>query len=432
MNCNVDKKEAKVVIVGGGFGGLYTAKALKQSSVQVTLIDKRNFHLFQPLLYQVATGGLSPSDIASPLRLILRQHKNVQVLLNSVVDLKPKDKQIILDDDKSISYDILILATGSTHHYFGNDQWENHAPGLSTVEDALEIRNRVFGAFEAAEKENDPIKRQAWLTFVIVGGGPTGVELAGAVAEIVNSSMKGNFNNFTPKDAKIILIEGLERVLPPYPTELSSKAEQELCNLGVTIHTQSMVTSISENNIVLRKGEKYEQITSHTILWAAGVKASSIGKKLAEKTGAQIDRAGRVIVEPDLSIIGFPDIFVIGDLSSFSHQNNKPLPGIAPVAMQQAKYVAKLIQKQLKGESLPSFVYKDYGSMAVIGKNKAVADFKFIKLSGFLAWFIWIWVHIYYLIEFDNKLVVLIQWIWNYFTQGRGSSVIIENNNKDK
>ena len=432
MNCNVDKKEAKVVIVGGGFGGLYTAKALKQSSVQVTLIDKRNFHLFQPLLYQVATGGLSPSDIASPLRLILRQHKNVQVLLNSVVDLKPKDKQIILDDDKSISYDILILATGSTHHYFGNDQWENHAPGLSTVEDALEIRNRVFGAFEAAEKENEPIKRQAWLTFVIVGGGPTGVELAGAVAEIVNSSMKGNFNNFTPKDAKIILIEGLERVLPPYPTELSSKAEQELCNLGVTIHTQSMVTSISENNIVLRKGEKYEQITSHTILWAAGVKASSIGKKLAEKTGAQIDRAGRVIVEPDLSIIGFPDIFVIGDLSSFSHQNNKPLPGIAPVAMQQAKYVAKLIQKQLKGESLPSFVYKDYGSMAVIGKNKAVADFKFIKLSGFLAWFIWIWVHIYYLIEFDNKLVVLIQWIWNYFTQGRGSSVIIENNKKDK
>ena len=432
MNCNVDKKEAKVVIVGGGFGGLYTAKALKQSSVQVTLIDKRNFHLFQPLLYQVATGGLSPSDIASPLRLILRQHKNVQVLLNSVVDLKPKDKQIILDDDKSISYDILILATGSTHHYFGNDQWENHAPGLSTVEDALEIRNRVFGAFEAAEKENDPIKRQAWLTFVIVGGGPTGVELAGAVAEIANSSMKGNFNNFTPKDAKIILIEGLERVLPPYPTELSSKAEQELCNLGVTIHTQSMVTSISENNIVLRKGEKYEQITSHTILWAAGVKASSVGKKLAEKTGAQIDRAGRVIVEPDLSIIGFPDIFVIGDLSSFSHQNNKPLPGIAPVAMQQAKYVAKLIQKQLKGESLPSFVYKDYGSMAIIGKNKAVADFKFIKLSGFLAWFIWIWVHIYYLIEFDNKLVVLIQWIWNYFTQGRGSSVIIENNKKDK
>ena len=432
MNCNVDKKEAKVVIVGGGFGGLYTAKALKQSSVQVTLIDKRNFHLFQPLLYQVATGDLSPSDRASPLRLILRQHKNVQVLLNSVVDLKPKDKQIILDDDKSISYDILILATGSTHHYFGNDQWENHAPGLSTVEDALEIRNRVFGAFEAAEKENDPIKRQAWLTFVIVGGGPTGVELAGAVAEIVNSSMKGNFNNFTPKDAKIILIEGLERVLPPYPTELSSKAEQELCNLGVTIHTQSMVTSISENNIVLRKGEKYEQITSHTILWAAGVKASSVGKKLAEKTGAQIDRAGRVIVEPDLSIIGFPDIFVIGDLSSFSHQNNKPLPGIAPVAMQQAKYVAKLIQKQLKGESLPSFVYKDYGSMAIIGKNKAVVDFKFIKLSGFLAWFIWIWVHIYYLIEFDNKLVVLIQWIWNYFTQGRGSSVIIENNKKDK
>ena len=432
MNCNVDKKEAKVVIVGGGFGGLYTAKALKQSSVQVTLIDKRNFHLFQPLLYQVATGGLSPSDIASPLRLILRQHKNVQVLLNSVVDLKPKDKQIILDDDKSISYDILILATGSTHHYFGNDQWENHAPGLSTVEDALEIRNRVLGAFEAAEKENDPIKRQAWLTFVIVGGGPTGVELAGAVAEIVNSSMKGNFNNFTPKDAKIILIEGLERVLPPYPTELSSKAEQELCNLGVKIHTQSMVTSISENNIVLRKGEKYEQITSHTILWAAGVKASSVGKKLAEKTGAQIDRAGRVIVEPDLSIIGFPDIFVIGDLSSFSHQNNKPLPGIAPVAMQQAKYVAKLIQKQLKGESLPSFVYKDYGSMAIIGKNKAVVDFKFIKLSGFLAWFIWIWVHIYYLIEFDNKLVVLIQWIWNYFTQGRGSSVIIENNKKDK
>ncbi|BDA39906.1 NAD(P)/FAD-dependent oxidoreductase [Candidatus Atelocyanobacterium thalassae] len=432
MNYNTLKKEAKVVIVGGGFGGLYTAKGLKNSPLQVTLIDKRNFNLFQPLLYQVATGSLSPADITSPLRSILCQNKNTQVLLNAVIDIKPNDKQIIVDNHQSIPYDVLILATGVTHHYFGNDQWETFAPGLSNIEDALEIRNRVFMAFEAAEKENNPIKRQAWLTFVIVGGGPTGVELAGAIAEIANNSMKGNFRNFDPKDAKILLIEGLERVLPPYPIELSSKAEQELCNLGVTIHTKSIVTNISEDTIVVRKGEKHEQITSHTILWAAGVKASSISKILAERTGVSLDRAGRVIVEPDLSITNFPDIFVIGDLSNFSHQDNKALPGVAPVAIQQAKYVAKLIRKRLKGESLPSFIYKDYGSMAIIGQNKAVADFKFIKLSGFLAWFIWISAHIYYLIEFDNKLVVLVQWIWNYFTQGRGARLITENNKKDK
>ncbi len=424
MDTKTLKNKTNVVIVGGGFGGLYTAQDLKNSSVDVTLIDKRNFHLFQPLLYQVATGGLSPADIASPLRLVLSQHKNTKVLLDHVIDLDPEKKEVILDDHEPIPYDTLILATGVSHHYFGNDQWETLAPGLKTIEDAIEIRRRIFMAFEAAEKETDPVKRQAWLTFVIVGGGPTGVELAGAIAEIAHGALAGDFRSIDPKEAKILLIEGLDRVLPPYPPELSAKAAEDLRHLGVTVQTQSMVTDINDHVVTVRQGEQIKQINSRTILWAAGVKASKMGKVLAERTGVELDRAGRVIVEPDLSIPGHSDIFVIGDLANFPHQGERPLPGVAPVAMQQGAYVAKLIKKRLQGESLPQFIYKDYGNMAVIGQNKAVVNLGFAKFSGFLAWFVWVWAHIYYLIEFDNKLVVMVQWGWNYFTRGRGARLV--------
>ena len=424
MDTKTLKNKTNVVIVGGGFGGLYTAQDLKNSSVDVTLIDKRNFHLFQPLLYQVATGGLSPADIASPLRLVLSQHKNTKVLLDHVIDLDPEKKEVILDDHEPIPYDTLILATGVSHHYFVNDQWETLAPGVKTIEDAIEIRRRIFMAFEAAEKETDPVKRQAWLTFVIVGGGPTGVELAGAIAEIAHGALAGDFRSIDPKEAKILLIEGLDRVLPPYPPELSAKAAEDLRHLGVTVQTQSMVTDINDHVVTVRQGEQIKQINSRTILWAAGVKASKMGKVVAERTGVELDRAGRVIVEPDLSIPGHSDIFVIGDLANFPHQGERPLPGVAPVAMQQGAYVAKLIKKRLQGESLPQFVYKDYGNMAVIGQNKAVVNLGFAKFSGFLAWFVWVWAHIYYLIEFDNKLVVMVQWGWNYFTRGRGARLV--------
>ncbi|NER34725.1 MAG: NAD(P)/FAD-dependent oxidoreductase [Oscillatoria sp. SIO1A7] len=416
----------QVVIVGGGFGGLYAAKALRRAPVQVTLVDKRNFHLFQPLLYQVATGALSPADIASPIRAVIGSHKNAKVLLSEVVDIDPKQQKLMLRDEEDINYDTLIVATGVSHHYFGNDQWQGMAPGLKTVEDALEIRRRIFTAFEAAEKEPDPEKRRAWLTFVIVGGGPTGVELAGAIAELAYKTLRDEFQSINTAEAKVLLLEGMERILPPYPPELSAEAEVSLGKLGVTVRTKTMVTDIVDNIVTVRQGENLEKIPARTILWAAGVKASAMGKVLAERTGAKLDRAGRVIVEPDLSVPGHDKIFVIGDLANFTHQNERPLPGIAPVAMQEGEYVAKLIQKRLKGNSLPPFNYIDAGSLAVIGRNAAVVNLNFARFSGFIAWLVWVFVHIYYLVEFDNKLVVMIQWAWNYFTRKSGARLITD------
>ncbi len=414
----------QVVIIGGGFGGLYTAQGLKNAAVDIKIIDKRNFHLFQPLLYQVATGVLSPADIASPLRVVLQNHRNAQVLLDEAIDINPEQQQVILKEHEPIPYDLLIVATGVSHHYFGNDQWRSVAPGLKTIEDAIEMRRRIFLAFEAAEKETDPIQRQAWLTFVIVGGGPTGVELAGAIAEIAHSSLKGNFRNIDTSTAKILLIEGLDRVLPPYSPELSAKAKDDLTKLGVTVQTQTMVTDITENCVTVRQGEDIHQIPARTVLWAAGVKASGMGEILAERTGVSLDRVGRVMVEPDLSLPNYPNIFVLGDLANFSHQDDKPLPGVAPVAMQEADYLAKSIPARLAGRPVASFRYTDYGSLAVIGQNKAVVDLGFAKFTGLVAWFIWVWAHIYYLIEFDNKLIVMLQWGWNYFTRGRGARLI--------
>jgi NADH dehydrogenase len=413
-----------VVIIGGGFGGLYAAKALGHTPVRVTLVDKRNFHLFQPLLYQIATGGLSPGDIASPLRAVLNRNKNIEVLTAEVIDLQPEQRKVILRDGE-LTYDILVVATGVSHHYFGHEEWAEVAPGLKTVEDATEIRRRILLAFEAAEREPNPEKRRAWLTFVIVGGGPTGVELAGALAELAHKTLKDDFRRINPTDAKILLLEGVDRVLPPYPPELSAKAEQALIRLGVTVQTKTMVTDIQDGLITVRRGDgPSEQIQTRTVLWAAGMKASVLGQILAERAGAKLDRAGRVMVEPDLSVAGQPNIFVIGDLANFSHQDVKPLPGVAQVAMQQGGYVAKLIQRRLKGETPAPFHYRDPGSLAVIGRNAAVADFGFIKFGGFPAWLIWVFIHIFYLIEFDNRLMVMFQWAWNYFTRKRGARLI--------
>ncbi|MGK7931892.1 MAG: NAD(P)/FAD-dependent oxidoreductase [Microcystaceae cyanobacterium] len=414
----------QVVIIGGGFSGLYAAKFLKNAPVNVTLVDKRNFHLFQPLLYQVATGALSPADISSPLRLVLRGHNNTHVLLDEVTDIEPQQKQVFLKGHEPLNYDALVVATGVSHHYFGNDQWAEFAPGLKTIEDALEIRRRIYLAFEAAEKETDPQKRQAWLTFVIAGGGPTGVELAGAIAEIAHGALQGDFRQIDTSEAKIILIEGMDRILPPYKPQLSTKAAQDLTQLGVTVQTNSLVTNIEDHVVTIKQGDNIQTIEARTILWAAGVKASKMGQVLEKKANATLDRAGRVIVEPDLSIPNNPNVFVIGDLAHFAHQGERPLPGIAPVAMQQGEYIARYLAKKLGGEKIPAFKYEDKGSLAVIGQNSAVVDLGFIQLTGFIAWFVWVWAHIYYLIEFDNKLVVMVQWGWNYFTRGRGARLI--------
>ncbi len=424
MTNKVEKQSPHhVVIVGGGFGGLHAALSLGKAPVRVTLIDKRNFHLFQPLLYQVATGGLSPADISSPLRSILNKQQNTKVLMGEVRDVDPHQQKIFLNKGE-ITYDTLIVATGVSHHYFGNEQWAPTAPGLKTVEDALEMRRRIFMAFEAAEKETDVEKRRAWLTFVIVGGGPTGVELAGAIAELAYSTLKKDFRNIDTAEAKIVLVEGMDRVLPPYSPDLSAKAATSLENLGVKVQTKALVTNIADNVVTIRQGDNIEHLEARTVLWAAGVKASAMGTILAEHTGVELDQVGRVMVEPDLSIKGYPQIFVLGDLANFTKPDGKPLAGVAPVATQEGKYVADLIVKRLAGETSPAFEYFDAGSLSVIGRHSAVADFGSVKMSGFFAWLIWVFVHIYYLIEFDNKLVVFIQWTWSYFTRKRGARLI--------
>ncbi|MBV6627494.1 MAG: NAD(P)/FAD-dependent oxidoreductase [Rivularia sp. (in: Bacteria)] len=412
-----------VVIVGGGFGGLYTAKALNSKDINVTLIDKRNFHLFQPLLYQVATGTLSPADISSPLRSVLKNSKNTKVLLGEVSDIDPEKQNVVMRGE-NIPYDSLIIATGAKHSYFGKDEWEDYAPGLKTVEDAIEMRRRIFMAFEAAEQETDEEKRRALLTFVVVGGGPTGVELAGAIAELAYGILKEDFRNIDTSETQVLLLEGMDRILPPFAPELSEKAQKSLEDLGVSVVTKTLVTGIEGDIVTVKQGDETKQFGAKTVLWAAGVKASALGKVISEKTGADTDRAGRVIVEPNLSLKGYPNIYVIGDLAHFAHQTGKPLPGVAPVAMQEGEYVAKSIKQQLKGNTLPAFKYVDKGSLAVIGQHAAVVDLGFMKLTGFIAWLFWLLIHIYYLVEFDNKLVVMIQWVWNYFTRNRGARLI--------
>ncbi len=413
----------RVVIVGGGFGGLTTARALRKAPVQVTLLDRRNFHLFQPLLYQVATGGLSPANIAAPLRALLRRQKNAEVLLAEVVDVDPADRRVVLSDGE-VRYDTLVVATGARHHYFGHDDWEPHAPGLKTIEDATTIRRRVLLAFEAAEREDDPEKRRDWLTFVVVGGGATGVELAGAIAEMARHTLPRDFRRIDTASARVLLLEATDRILSMYPEGLSRKAVEALARLGVTVQTGRAVTDLKPGELTVRCGDQTEVIRERTVLWAAGVQASPLGAAVAKATGAETDRVGRVLIEPDLSVRGHPNVFVIGDLANFSHQTGKPLPGVAPVAMQQAKYVAYRIERGLRGEGTPPFRYRDPGSLATIGRNAAVVDLGWVRFSGYLAWLAWLFVHLMTLVEFQNRLLVFLQWGWNYLTWNRSARLI--------
>ncbi|MGE0827706.1 MAG: NAD(P)/FAD-dependent oxidoreductase [Candidatus Binatia bacterium] len=414
---------AHVVIIGGGFGGLYAARSLNSAPIRVTLIDRRNFHLFQPLLYQVATGWLSPADIASPLRAVLKRQRNVQVLLAEALDIHVPNRRVILNDG-IVDYDTLVVATGARHHYFGNAQWERCAPGLKTIEDATEIRRRILFAFEAAERESDPEHIRSWLTFVIVGGGPTGVELAGTLGELTRDTLRQDFRHINPAESRILLVEGAERILPAYPADLSAKATTALARLGVNVRTGAIVTDVQPDAVTLQSNEQSERIVTRTVVWAAGVQASPLGRILATATGAELDRAGRVIVEPDLSIPGHPDIFVIGDLAHCRNQDGQPLPGVAPVAMQQGHYVAELIRHRLRGQTQPPFHYHDRGSMAIVGRAEAVADIGGRHFSGLFAWLAWLFIHLINLVEFENRLLVLIQWAWNYFTRNRSARLI--------
>jgi len=438
MNPKTNPSSHQVVIVGGGFGGLYAAQALRDAPLQITLIDKRNFHLFQPLLYQVATGGLSPADIASPLRAILKSQANARVLQAEVIDIDPQAQKVILADGE-LHYDSLVLATGAQNHYFGQPAWEEQAPGLKTIEDAIEIRRRVLLAFEAAEREQDPLRRKAWTTFVVIGGGPTGVELAGAIAELAHVTLKGEFRGFDPAQAEIILLDGKAAILPEYPPQASAQAQVALEKLGVKVLTGVMVEEIQPEALTCRQSDgTTARIDTYTALWAAGMRASPLAQTVHLRTGAPLDRSGRVVVDSQLAIPGYPDIYVIGDMAHFAPPaaenqpaaENRPaatpLPGIAPVAMQQGRYVANRIRARLDGKATPGFTYRDKGSLAVIGRNAAVAVFGKLRIHGFPAWFAWIFIHIWYLIEFDNKLMVLIQWAWNYFTRRRGARLITE------
>jgi NADH dehydrogenase len=419
----------RVVVIGGGFGGLNVVRKLRRAPVQVTLVDRRNFHLFQPLLYQVATGGLSPANIAAPLRDVFRKQKNAEVLLGDVVDISAAQREIILSDGR-LPYDTLVVATGVRHQYFGHDAWEPFAPGLKTVEDATEIRRRVLSAFEEAERENDPVHVRAWLTFVIVGGGPTGVELAGTICELARDTLRGNFRRINPADAEVILIEATDRVLPGFDPKLSAKALQSLEKLGAVVRVNHRVTNVAADAVTVESGPanaaQTETISSHTVLWAAGVQASPLGRAVAAATGAQLDRAGRVTVQPDCSIPGHPEIFVIGDLANLIGSNGKPLPGVAQPAIQEGRYVGKLIAARLRGQTLPPFKYRDLGSLATIGRHAAVADFGWIKFSGWLAWWIWLVIHLMNIVQHQSRFLVLMQWGWTYFTRNRSARLITQ------
>ncbi|HWW51852.1 MAG TPA: NAD(P)/FAD-dependent oxidoreductase [Verrucomicrobiae bacterium] len=417
----------RVVIIGGGFGGLSAALRLKRTPVQVTLVDRRNYHLFQPLLYQVATGSLSPANIAEPLRNILKKQKNTRVLLAEATQIDPANRRVILSDG-AIDYDTLVVATGSSHQYFGHDEWQKFAPGLKTVEDATAMRRRILLAFEAAEREPDPAKRRAWMTFVIVGGGATGAELAGALGEIANDTLRHNFRGIDPTQASILLVEGAERVLPPYPPRLSEAARRMLIHLGVTIRTGAVVTDIEDRSVTIRAGERSEKIPTRTVLWAAGVLGSPLGRCLFEQAGAPLDKAGRVIVEPDLSVPGHPEIFVIGDLASYLHQTGQPLPGVAQPAIQEGKYVAEVIARRLRADETRPFHYFDKGNMATIGRGAAVADLRGLEVAGLPAWLLWIFIHLLYIVQFQNRLLIMLQWAWLYISFDRSARLITGEN----
>lgn len=406
-----------VVIIGGGFAGLAAARALGRAPVQVTLLDRCNHHVFQPLLYQVATAALSPGDIAGPIRSILRRQRNTRVLLAEAVGIDVVARTITLADGEVLRYDYLILAAGGQTTYFGHDEWARIAPGLKTIEDALEIRRRVLLAYEAAEREPDPARRRLLLTFAVVGGGPTGVELAGALAEIARYTLRGDFRSIDTEQTRVVLLDRGPRLLPTYPASLSASAARQLARLGVEARLGVLVTDVSPEGVTLDSGEV---IPAATVLWAAGLAASPLTALL----GAPLDRTGRVVVEPDLSLPGHPEVYVVGDAMAYLHQRGQPLPGVAQVAMQSGRTAAENILRQLRGQPTRRFRYVDKGTMAIIGRSAGVADLGWLRLSGLASWLLWLGVHLWYLIGFDNRLLVFTQWAWAYFTHQRGARLI--------
>lgn len=414
----------RVVIIGGGFAGLTAARALRRADVEITLLDRRNFHCFQPLLYQVATGGLSPANIAAPLRGILQKQKNCTTLLADVSRIDPV-KQIVYSNLDEHPYDSLLICTGASHAYFGHDEWEKYAPGLKTLEDAVAIRARVFLAFEKAEASTDPVERQRLLTFVVIGAGPTGVELAGAIAELAKHTLKGNFRNIDPASARIILLEGGDRVLSSYVPKLSVSALHALNRLGVEVRLGAKVTQVAEQAVTYELHGQQTELAAHVILWGAGVQGSPLGRMLADVTHDKLDRQGRLIVQSNLTLPSHDNIFILGDLAHFE-QDGKPVPGVAPTAMQMGSYAARLITARLRNKIISPFKYTDKGSMATIGRGAAVADLNFMTLRGYPAWLAWLFLHVLFLVGFESKILVLIQWASNYVTRARSARLIAD------
>jgi NADH dehydrogenase len=419
------EKTHRVVILGGGFGGLAAAQALKRAPVQVTLLDRRNFHLFQPLMYQVATGSLSPGEIAAPLRSVLRKQKNTEVLLGEAADIDPEKNLLTLQDGGKFEYDSLIVATGSKTSYYGNDSWQDSAPSLKTIEEAIAIRQKILLAFERAERAASEEEARAWLTFVIVGAGATGLELAGALAEIANETLRHDFRRINPTEAQILLVEGGQRVLASYPEDLSEKAERLVSRLGVKVLKGVKVTHVDAEGVMLEHGANTEKLAAKTVLWAGGITTNKFGATVARRTQAQTDRGGRIHVTPQLTIANFPNIFVVGDLALANGKDGKPLPGVAQVAMQGGGYAAKVIRARVaKNPEPPPFHYFDKGDMAVIGRAAAVANIFGIHLSGLLAWLVWLFIHLMYIVEFQDRVLVFIQWGFQYITFSRGARLI--------
>ena len=425
----------QVVVVGGGFGGLQAVLKLRRLAVEVTLVDRRNFHLFQPLTYQVATGALSPGEIAYPLRAIFKRDRNVHVLMAEVDDFDLEARELQLSPAAGvpapprIPYDTLIISGGSRYSYFGHDEWSNHAAEVKSLESALTVRNRLLSAFEAAEWESDPERRAALLTFVVVGAGPTGVEMAGQIGELARDTLRADFRRIDPRTARILLVEAADRVLTTFPPSLSVKAARSLEKLGVTVLTQRTVVGVDGEGVAIEHGgSEPERIPSRTVIWAAGVTASGLATRLAELTGAESDRAGRVTVEPDLTLPGHPEVFALGDMVRLRDTagGSTVLPGVAPVAMQQGRYAAKVVRDRLRSRSTQPFLYRDKGNLATIGRGAAVADIKGFKLSGHIAWITWLVVHLWYLVGFQNRLLVLIRWTSSFVTHGRGARLITE------
>jgi NADH:ubiquinone reductase (H+-translocating) len=430
-----ETKLHRVVVIGGGFGGLQAALGLRRAPVEVTLIDRRNFHLFQPLTYQVATGALSPGEIAYPLRAIFKRHRNVRVLLAEVADFDLDARLVRLRSvggvptPDSISYDTLIVAGGSHYSYFGHDEWSKRAAEVKSLESALIVRSRILSAFESAEQEPDPALRAAHLTFVVVGAGATGVEMAGQIAELARDTLRRDFRSIDPSTGLIVLIEATDRILTSFPPTLSAKAERSLTRLGVTVLTGHTVVGVDGEGVTVRDGSGQSQrIPSRTTIWAAGVTASSLAARLSELTEAERDRAGRVTVEPDLTLPGHPEVFALGDMVRVRETS---LPGVAPVAMQQGRHAAKAVRARLQGRDVPPFRYREKGNLATIGRAAAVADIKGLKLSGLIAWMTWLFVHLWYLIGFQNRILVLIRWAFSFWTRGRGARLITDSGNGD-